>query len=127
MIKKVRDGNKYKEKKMKRKEVEKLLEQAREDHDFLMDTEEQYIKMLTGDHGELTDQEKITIEVGFFCNRCKDMEININCSYCLPLKADNINKYLRQMRKIHDFHVREKAYLYDKIEFLTEKLEKGSE
>ena len=112
---------------MKRKEVEKLLEQAREDHDFLMDTEEQYNKMLTGDHGELTDQEKITIKVGFFCNRCKDMEININCSYCLPLKADNINKYLRQMRKTHDLFVREKAYLYDKIEFLTEKLEKGSE
>ena len=62
---------------MNNKEIEKLIEQAREDHDFLMETQDQYTKMLTGDHGELTDSEKITIEVGFFCNRCKDMEINI--------------------------------------------------
>ena len=111
---------------MKKADVKKILNKAVESQDFLMDTEEQYTKMLTGDHGELTDSEKITIEVGFFCNRCKDMEININCSYCLPLKADNINKYLRQIRKTHDLFVREKAYLYDKIEFLTERLEKES-
>ena len=54
-----------KEKKMNNKEIEKLIEQAREDHDFLMETQDQYTKMLTGDHGELTDSEKITIEVGF--------------------------------------------------------------
>ena len=111
---------------MKKAEVKKIVERAVEDQDFLMETQDQYTKMLTGDHGELTDSEKITIEVGFFCNRCKEMEININCSYCLPLKTDNINKYLRQMRKTHDLFVREKAHLYDKIEFLTERLEKES-
>ena len=111
---------------MKKGEVKKLIERAREDQDFLEDTKDQYTKMLTGDHGELTDSEKITIKVGFFCNRCKDMEININCSYCLPLKAEKINEYLRQTRKMHDLSVREKAYLYDKIEFLTERLEKES-
>ncbi len=109
---------------MKDKEIEKLVEQAREDQDFLMDTQDQYTKMLTGDHGELTDSEKITIEVGFFCNRCKDMEININCSYCLPLKAEKINEYLRQTRKMQDFDVMHKDYLEDKINILEEKLEK---
>ena len=111
---------------MKKADVKKIVDKAIENQDFLMETQDQYTKMLTGDHGELTDQEKITIEVGFFCNRCKNMEININCSYCLPLKADNINKYLREIRKMHDLFVREKAYLYDKIEFLTERLEKES-
>tara|TARA_Y100000310_G_scaffold221364_1_gene222929 strand:- start:18 stop:356 length:339 start_codon:yes stop_codon:yes gene_type:complete len=112
---------------MKKIDVKKILDKAIENKDFLDKTKEQYTKMLTGDHGELTDQEKITIEVGFFCNRCKNMEININCSYCLPLKADKINEYLRQIRKTHDLFVREKAYLCDKIEFLEEKLEKGKE
>ena len=89
-----------------------------------MDTRDQYTKMLTGDHGELTDQEKITIEVGFFCNRCKDMEININCSYCLPLKADKINEYLRQARKMNDLHIMEKDYWCDRVNILEERLEK---
>ena len=109
---------------MKKVEVKKILNKAIEDQDFLMNTRDQFTKMLTGDHGELTDQEKITIEVGFFCNRCKNMEININCSYCLPLKADKINEYLRNIRKMQDFDVMHKDYLEDKINILEEKLEK---
>jgi hypothetical protein len=109
---------------MKRSEVKKILDRAVEDQDFLMDTRDQYTKMLTGDHGELTDSEKITIEVGFFCNRCKDMEININCSYCLPLKADKINEYLRQIRKMHDLHIMQLDYMQHKIDILEEGLEK---
>ena len=109
---------------MKKADVKKILNKAIEDQDFLMNTQDQFTKMLTGDHGELTDQEKITIEVGFFCNRCKNMEININCSYCLPLKADKINEYLRNIRKMQDFDVMHKDYLEDKINILEEKLEK---
>ena len=109
---------------MNKKEIEKLVEQVREDQDFLMETQDQYTKMLTGDHGELTDSEKITIEVGFFCNRCKNMEININCSYCLPLKAEKINEYLRQTRKMHDLHIIHNDYMQHKIDILEERLEK---
>jgi len=102
----------------------KILNKVIEDQDFLMETQDQYTKMLTGDHGELTDSEKITIEVGFFCNRCKNMEININCSYCLPLKAEKINEYLRQTRKINDLHIMQKDYMQHKIDILEERLEK---
>ena len=112
---------------MKKAEIKKILDRTKENQDFLMNTQDQYTKMLTGDQGELTDSEKITIEVGFFCNRCKDMEININCSYCLPLKADKINEYLRQTRKMHDIHIMEKDYLYEKINILEERLEKEKE
>ena len=111
---------------MKKPEIKKLVERVKEDQDFLMNTQDQFTKILTGDHGELTDQEKITTEVGFYCNRCKNMEININCSYCLPLKAEKINEYLRSVRKMHDFHVIEKNYLHDKISILEERLEKES-
>ena len=107
---------------MKKADVKKIVDKAIENQDFLMETQDQYTKMLTGDHGELTDSEKITIEVGFFCNRCKDMEININCSYCLPLKADKINEYLRQTRKMHELHIIEKDYMQDRIDMLEEKL-----
>ena len=109
---------------MKKADVKKIVDKAIENQDFLMETQDQYTKMLTGDHGELTDSEKITIEVGFFCNRCKDMEININCSYCLPLKADKINEYLRQTRKMHDFHIMRLDYMQDRIDVLEERLEK---
>ena len=112
---------------MKKADVKKILNKAVENQDFLMETGDQYTKMLTGDHGELTDQEKITIEVGFFCNRCKDMEININCSYCLPLKAENINEYLRQTRKMHDLHIMQKDYMQHKIDILEERLIKEKE
>ena len=110
--------------KMKKAEVKKILDKAIENQDFLMSTRDQFTEILTGDCEELTDQEKITIEVGFYCNRCKNMEININCSYCLPLKADKINEYLRQQRKMHDFYVMEKSHLCDRIEYLEERLEK---
>ena len=109
---------------MKKADVKKIVDKAIENQDFLMETQDQYTKMLTGDHGELTDSEKITIEVGFFCNRCKNMEININCSYCLPLKAEKINEYLRQTRKMHDLHIMQKDYMQDRIDVLEERLEK---
>ena len=104
-----------------------ILNKVIEDQDFLMETQDQYTKMLTGDHGELTDSEKITIEVGFFCNRCKNMEININCSYCLPLKAEKINEYLRQTRKMHDLSKMHNDYMQHKIDILEERLEKEKE
>jgi len=112
---------------MKKADVKKIVDKAIENQDFLMETQDQYTKMLTGDHGELTNSEKITIEVGFFCNRCKDMEININCSYCLPLKAEKINEYLRQTRKMHDLHIMQLDYMQHKIDVLEEKLEKKKE
>ena len=111
---------------MKKTEAKKILERAIEDQDFLRDTHDQHTKMLTGDHGELTDQEKNTIEVSFFCNRCKDMELNINCSYCLTLKAEKINEYLRQIRKMHDLHIMEKDYMQCQIDILEERLKKES-
>ena len=111
---------------MNKSDIKKIVEGAIKDQDYLMKTQDQFIKILTGDHGELTDGEKITIEFGFFCNKCKDMEININCSYCLPLKADKINEYLRQTKKMHDFHIIQKYYMQHKIDILEERLEKES-
>ena len=82
-----------------------------------------FAQILTRDYEELTDLEKVSIEVGFYCNRCKNMEINIDCSYCLPLKADNINEYLRSIREMHDFAVIERQGLTQMIGMLQDELD----